>query len=77
MKVEIYGKPWCPFCDAAKVLAEINGCDFIYKTLLEDYSRETFFKMFPAAKTFPQIIVDGNKIGGYTEFKSLIDSISE
>jgi glutaredoxin len=27
---------------------------------------------FPGARTFPQIIVDGEKIGGYTEFKALV-----
>ena len=77
MKVEIFGKPWCPYCDAAKALADMSNCDFIYKTLNEDFSRETFFEIFPNARTFPQIIVDGDKIGGYTEFKMLLDSISE
>ncbi len=75
MKVEIYGKPWCPYCDAAKALAEMRGCDFSYKTLAEDFSRDTFLEIFPEAETFPQIIVDGNKIGGYTEFKMMMDSI--
>jgi glutaredoxin len=27
---------------------------------------------FPTARTFPQIIVDGNKIGGYTELEKLV-----
>jgi len=27
---------------------------------------------FPGARTFPQIIVDGEKIGGFTEFKALV-----
>jgi glutaredoxin len=30
-------------------------------------------EIFPNARTFPQIIVDGNKIGGYTELKALVD----
>jgi glutaredoxin len=29
---------------------------------------------FPTARTFPQIIVDGNKIGGYTELEELLKS---
>ncbi len=74
MKVEIYGKPWCPYCDAAKALAEQTGHDLIYKTLSEDFSRETFIELFPEARTFPQIIVDGKNIGGYTEFKALVDA---
>ena len=27
---------------------------------------------FPGARTFPQIIVDGEKIGGYTELEALL-----
>ena len=40
----------------------------------EDFTREQLFETFPTARTFPQIIVDGEKIGGFTEFKALVDS---
>ena len=74
MKVEIYSKPNCPFCVQAKGLAEREGHELTYKMLDEDFSREQLFEVFPTARTFPQIIVDGNKIGGFTEFKALVDS---
>ena len=73
MKVEIYSKPVCPFCDMAKALAERNGYDLTVKMLDVDFDREVLMETFPGARTFPQIIVDGNKIGGYTEFKKLVD----
>ena len=31
-------------------------------------------EQFPGARTFPQIRVDGENVGGYTEFKALIDA---
>ena len=34
-----------------------------------DYSREDFFQKFPNARTFPQIIINGKKIGGYHELE--------
>ena len=37
--------------------------------LNQDYSREQFFEIFPTAKTFPQIIINGEKIGGYYELE--------
>jgi glutaredoxin 3 len=74
MKVEIYSKPQCPYCDMAKRLAEQKGFDLTYKMLNEDFDRETLMETFPGARTFPQIIVDGEKIGGYTEFKALVDA---
>jgi len=72
MKVEIYSKPQCPYCDMAKKLAESKGHELTYRMLDEDFTREQLFEVFPTARTFPQIIVDGEKIGGYTEYKALV-----
>ena len=74
MIVEIYSKQQCPFCVQAKALAEREGADLTYKMLDEDFDREELMETFPGARTFPQIIVDGQKIGGFTEFKALVDS---
>jgi len=74
MKVEIYSKPQCPYCVQAKALAEREGHELTYKMLDEDFDRETLMETFPGARTFPQIIVDGEKIGGYTEFKALVEA---
>ena len=52
-----------------------KGYDLTYKMLDEDFSREELFETFPGARTFPQIIVDGEKIGGFTDFKALVDSL--
>jgi glutaredoxin-related protein len=32
-----------------------------------DFTREELFEEFPTARTFPQIRVDGNAIGGYDQ----------
>ena len=53
----------------AKALCEQKGIDYTYKMFGEDFSREELMETFPGARTFPQIIVDGDKIGGYTELK--------
>ena len=65
--IEIYGKPQCPFCDRAKALCEQDGLEYVYKQLDVDFTREELFEKFPGARTFPQITVDGQSIGGYTE----------
>ena len=73
MKVEIYSKPQCPYCDMAKALAEREGHDLTVKMLDVDFDREVLMETFPGARTFPQIVVDGTSIGGFTEFKTLVD----
>jgi len=65
--IEIYGKPRCPFCDNAKKLCEAKDLEYTYYEYIEDFSREELLEMFPGAKTFPQIKVDGVAIGGYKE----------
>ncbi len=71
--IEIYGKTQCPFCDKAKQLCEREGLDFVYKQLDKDFTREDLFEQFPGARTFPQIKMDGENIGGYTELAAKLD----
>ena len=70
MTIEIYGKTFCPYCDKAKALCKREGYDYSYKELDKDFSRDEFFDIFPTARTFPQIKIDGNDVGGYTELEA-------
>jgi glutaredoxin len=69
----IYGKPMCPFCDRAKSLCEQRGFAYEYKSLGTDYTKEELLETFPGARTVPQIVVNGNKVGGYEQFTQYID----
>ena len=65
MEVKIYSKDNCIFCTKAKAVLSSHNPQVLM--LDEDYSRDQFFEIFPTAKTFPQIIINGEKIGGYHE----------
>jgi glutaredoxin 3 len=67
--IEIYGKTQCPYCDMAKGLCIQEKLDYNYKQLDVDFTREQLFELFPGARTFPQIKIDGESIGGYTELR--------
>ena len=74
MEVEIYSKNNCVFCDKAKItLQKYNPKIYM---LDKDFTREKFFKKFPNAKTFPQIIINSNHVGGYSELKRWIENNS-
>ena len=70
--IEIFGKPSCPFCDKAKALCTREGLSYTYKQLGEDFTREELLLLFPTAKTFPQIRMDGEIIGGFTELETWV-----
>ena len=53
----------------AKQICEYKGLDFVYKSLDVDYKQDEFFEKFPSARTFPQIIMDGEAIGGFNELR--------
>ena len=74
MEVEIYSKTNCVFCEKAKMRLQKHNPKI--HMLDQDYSREDFFKKFPNAKTFPQIIINQEHIGGYFELNKWLDQNS-
>ncbi len=68
--VEIYGASWCDYCQKAKTLCEDEGVLFSY---VDVEVEETLDEKFNSSGTLPQIFVDNNFIGGYTELKQLVD----
>lgn len=79
MKIEIYSKPNCPYCDKAvhvaqQLVQETSENSYTKFMLGEDYTREELFEKFPTARTFPQITVDGEAIGGYDNFVKVLEN---
>ena len=72
--IEIWSKPQCPFCDKAENLCKQKNFEYKKYMLDEDFTREQMFEKFPSARTFPQITVNGELVGGYTEFEAKVRS---
>lgn len=72
--ITIYGKPACPYCDKAKAFCETRHLTYTYKQLDIDFTREQLFETFPTARTFPQIIVGSEKVGGYQQLLEYVDN---
>jgi glutaredoxin len=72
--IEIWSKPQCPFCDKAENLCKQKNFEYKKYMLDTDFTREQMFEKFPSARTFPQITVNGELIGGYTEFAAKVSS---
>ena len=67
MSIEIYSKSGCKYCTMAANLLRQKRIDFLEHKLDVNFTREHLLEMFPNAKTFPVVVVDGFHIGGYTE----------
>jgi glutaredoxin 3 len=69
MKVVIWSKYHCPYCDQAKALLGQRDIKFEEKKLGDGYSKEELLEAVPTARTLPQIIIDDVAIGGFNELK--------
>lgn len=85
MKAIIYSKEHCPFCIRAKALLDklnISYDEFVIgepgSKLLESNqqwaTREDLLERAPNARTVPQIWLDGEHVGGYTELAAKMQS---
>jgi glutaredoxin len=69
MKAIVWSKERCPYCDQAKALLKQKGIEFEERKVGDGYTKEDLLEAVPSARTVPQIFLDGNLIGGFTELK--------
>jgi glutaredoxin len=72
MNVTIYTKPNCKFCINSKMLLSSKGINYTELKLDEDFSRESLLEIFPNAKSFPVVVIDGFNIGGFENLKKYL-----
>lgn len=73
MKVEIYGASWCQPCQKSKQLCIEKGLGYTFKDVSAEpkYKAECEQRLGHPISTVPQIFVDGEYVGGATEFREL------
>jgi len=74
MKVEIYTKPFCPYCERAKQLLRIKGVAFIEYVINGDPQHAEELHRRGAQATFPGIFIADRLIGGCAELFDLDES---
>jgi len=68
LKVEIYTKNNCIWCDRAKILLNSKDIEFKEIDLSDDQKREKFYNSIGEnVKTVPQIYIDNLRVGGYQD----------
>lgn len=69
MKAIVWSKDSCPFCVQAKALLEARGIEYEERNVSKDWTKEQLLEVVPTARTLPQIFLDDNYIGGFTELR--------
>ena len=69
MKATVWSKYHCTFCEQAKTLLTNKGIEFEEKKIGDGYTKEDLLEAVPTARTVPQIFIDGELVGGFTELR--------
>jgi len=74
MKIIVYTKDHCPYCDAAKNL--LRSLQYDYREVNVDHEeggdeRRQWLVQVTGQRTLPQIFIDEQSIGGFTELRAL------
>ena len=76
MTAIVWSKYDCPYCDQAKALLKNKGIEFEEKKIGDGYTKEDLLEAVPTARSGPQIFLDGELVGGFTELrKKLTESV--
>ncbi len=69
MKAIVWSKYHCSYCDQAKQLLKMKGIEFEERKIGEGWTKEELLEAVPTARTVPQIFLDEEYVGGFTELK--------
>ena len=74
MKVLIYTKDNCIWCDRAKILLDLKKISYNEIDLSDDSERLKFYeKIGDNVKTVPQVFIDDKRIGGFQDLRVFLN----
>lgn len=72
MNVVVWSKYNCTFCEQAKSLLSSNNIEFEERKIGDGWTKEDLFEVAPHARSVPQIFIDGNLVGGFTQLQQYL-----
>ncbi|MFN4288002.1 MAG: glutaredoxin 3 [Brevundimonas sp.] len=70
-KVEIYTKPFCPFCARAEALLRDKGVDYVEIVASMDPEKKAEMRERSGRMTYPQIFINDTHVGGCDDLHAL------
>ena len=63
----VYSKDGCPYCEKIVQVLELSNLNHVIYKLDKDFNRPSFYGEFGEGTTFPQIVLNGKKLGGCSD----------
>ncbi len=70
-QIDIYTKPYCPYCESAKALLEKKGVEFKEIVASHDPALRAEMNARSGRYTYPQIFINGTHVGGCDDLMAL------
>ena len=63
----VYSKDGCPYCTKVVQVLELAKLNHVVYKLDKQFNKESFYGEFGNGSTFPQVVMNGRKLGGCSE----------
>ena len=63
----VYSKDGCPYCNKIEQVMELSGLNYVIYKLDKNFDKKSFYGEFGEGSTFPQVTMNGEKLGGCTD----------
>ena len=64
MNFTVYSKQGCPFCTKVVQVLQLSKLNHVVYELDHDFDKQSFYREFGEGATFPQVVLNGEKLGG-------------
>ena len=63
----VYSREACPYCDKIQQVLQLAELRHVIYKLDRDFDRPSFYQQFGQGSTFPQVVLNGDNLGGCTD----------
>ena len=63
----VYSREGCPYCTKIQQVLQLTELRHVIYKLDRDFDRDSFYEQFGKGSTFPQVVLNGDNLGGCTE----------
>ena len=67
MNFTVYSRDGCPYCTKIQEVLQLAKFNHVIYKLNRDFDRESFYEQFGQGSTFPQVVLNGDNLGGCTD----------